>query len=113
MTTSPSVTVMDRRPTATRREGVDRWFFVGVTLVIIGLNVAAFGPSLVAPSGRTMPLPLPALVAAHSAISAAWLLVFLLQAGLIATGRTAVHRQLGVAGLVLAAALVLTGPLVV
>jgi hypothetical protein len=92
---------------------MDRWFYVGVALLVIGLNALAFGPSLVAPSGRTMPLPLTGLVAVHSAISAAWLLVFLTQAGLIATGRTAVHRRLGIAGLLLAVALVVTGMFVV
>jgi uncharacterized membrane protein YozB (DUF420 family) len=103
---------MDRMPMTTRRRRIDRWFYVCVTLLIIGLNVVAFGPSLVAPSGRTMSLPLTTLVAAHSTISAAWLLIFLAQATLIATGRTAVHRRLGIAGVLLAVALVVTGPFV-
>lgn len=113
MNTSPSPTVMDRMPMTTRRRGIDRWFYVCVALLIIGLNVVAFGPSLVAPAGRTMSLPLTALVAAHATISAAWLLIFLTQATLIATGRTAVHRRLGIAGVLLAVALVVTGPFVV
>ncbi len=113
MNASPSVTVMDRMPTTTRRRGIDRWFYVCVTLLIIGLNVVAFGPSLIAPAGRTMSLPLTMLVAAHATISVAWLFIFLAQATLIATGRTAVHRRLGIVGALLAVALVVTGSFVV
>ena len=113
MNTSPSATVLDRMPTTTRRRGIDRWFYVCGALVIIGLNVVAFGPSLIAPAGRTMSLPLTTLVAAHATMSAAWLLIFLTQATLIATGRTAVHRRRGIAGMLLAVALVVTGPFIV
>ena len=113
MNTNPSATVMAPMPMTTRRQGIDRWFYVCVTLLSIGLNVVAFGPSLVVPAGRTMSLPLTALVATHATISAAWLLIFLAQAMLIATGRTAVHRRLGIAGVLLAVALVVTGPFVV
>jgi uncharacterized membrane protein len=52
-------------------------------------------------------LPLTPLVAAHVAVSAAFLLVFLAQATLVATGRTDVHRRLGIFGALLAAALIL------
>ena len=99
-------------PTTSLRLGVDRWFYVGVALVVIGINVAAFGPSLIDPSARAVPLPLTTLVALHSAVAMAWLLVFLAQTVLVATGRTAVHRRLGIAGVLLAVAFVVTGPLV-
>ena len=45
------------------------------------------------------------------AISTAWLLLFLAQTTLVATGRRRVHRRLGIAGGIIAAALVVTGPL--
>jgi hypothetical protein len=113
MNPSLSTITLDHQvlPTS-RRRGVDRWFYVCVTLVLVGLNLAAFGPSLIHPSARTLPLPLTTLVATHSAISAAWLLVFLAQTILVATGRTAVHRRLGIAGVLLTVAFVATGPLV-
>jgi hypothetical protein len=112
MNSNLSTITLSRVPTTSRRQGVDRWFYVCVTLVLIGLNLAAFGPSLIDPSARTVPLPLTTLVATHSAESAAWLLVFLAQTILVATGRTAVHRRLGIIGVLLAVAFVATGPLV-
>jgi hypothetical protein len=88
---------------------VDRWFFIGVGLLMIVLNFTAFGPSIIDPSGRRMPLPFTPLVAAHVAVSAAFLFVFLAQATLVATGRTDVHRRLGIFGALLAAAVVVLG----
>ena len=96
-----------------RTRAVDRWFSVGVALMIILLNVAAFTPSLVDPSRRTVPLPLPPLVVLHALVSVGWLLVFLAQATLVATARVDTHRQGGVVGAVLSAAVVVLGALVV
>jgi len=88
---------------------VDRWFFIGVGLLMIVLNFTAFGPSIIDPSGRRIPLPLTPLVAAHVAVSVAFLLVFLAQATLVATGRTDIHRRMGIFGALLAAALIVLG----
>lgn len=85
---------------------VDRWFFIGVGFLMIFLNFVAFGPSIIDPSGRKMPLPLTPLVAAHVAVSTVFLFVFLAQATLVATGRTEVHRRLGIFGALLAVALI-------
>jgi uncharacterized membrane protein YozB (DUF420 family) len=109
---SLSKDTLNQIPTTWRGPGIDRWSYVCLALVVVGLNVAAFGPSLIEPSARAVPLPLTTLVAVHAAVSAAWLLVFLAQTVLVATGRTAVHRRLGIAGVLLAAAFVVTGPLV-
>jgi uncharacterized membrane protein YozB (DUF420 family) len=94
---------------ARRQQGVDRWFYISVALLMIVVNVAAFGPSIVNPSGRRLPLPLSPLVTAHAIVSTAWLLLFLAQATLIATGRIAVHRRLGMIGAALAAVFVVVG----
>lgn len=91
------------------RPRVDRWFFIGVGLVMLVLNFIAFGPSIINPAGRSVPLPLTPVVTAHVAVSAAFLLVFLTQATLVATGRTDVHRRLGIFGALLAAVLVVLG----
>jgi uncharacterized membrane protein YozB (DUF420 family) len=92
-----------------RRPRVDRWFYISVAVLMILFNVAAFAPSIVNPSSRRVPLPLTPLVAVHAIVAAGWLLLFLAQATLVATGRTDVHRRLGVAGSVLAAAFVVVG----
>jgi hypothetical protein len=92
---------------------IECWFYIGVALMMLVLNAVAFAPSLVDSSGRRVPLPLTPLVTAHAAVSVAWLLLFLLQASLVATGRTQVHRRTGVFGAVLAVAFVTLGSLTV
>lgn len=85
-------------PPVTTGRQQDRWFYINVALLMILLNVVAFGPSILNPSARRVPLPLTPLVTAHAVVSAAWLLLFLAQATLIATRRIAVHRRLGTIG---------------
>jgi hypothetical protein len=58
-----------------RRQGVDRWFYIIVALVMILLNVVAFGPSMLNPSERRVPLPLSPLVTVHAIVSVAWLVL--------------------------------------
>jgi hypothetical protein len=94
---------------ATRRR-VERWFYISAGVFMIVLSEVGFGPSIVQQSGRTAP-PEP-LVIAHGAVAVAWLLLFLTQALLVATRRTAVHRRLGIIGPVFAVALILVGYLV-
>ena len=77
---------------------------MSVTLLVILLNVVSFAPSLVEPSGRTVPLPLASIDLIHALVSVAWLLVFLAQVTLIAAGQPALHRRLGVIGVLLSAA---------
>ena len=85
---------------------VERWFYISVALSLILLNGVAFGPGIIDGSRRNVPLPLTALVTTHAVLGAAWLLLFLAQATLVATRRVAVHRRLGVAGAALALAFV-------
>ncbi len=90
----------------TSRRPSDRWFYVGVTSSVILLNLMSFGPSIIHPSARTVPLPLTSIDLAHVLVSVAWLLVFLAQVTLVAAGRTAVHRRMGIAGVLLSAAFI-------
>jgi hypothetical protein len=83
------------------RRRVDRWFYINVALLMILLNVVAFGPSIIDPSRRNVPLPLTPLVTAHAIVAAAWLLLFLSQAALVAARRTPTHRRVGIVGVVL------------
>src|SRR5262252_6339723 len=98
---------------ARRTGAVDRWFSVGVALMIILLNIVAFTPSLVDPSRRTVPLPLTPLLLLHAVVSVGWLLLFLAQTTLAATSRVTTHRRVGVVGAVLSVAVVVLGALVV
>jgi hypothetical protein len=62
-------------------------------------------------SGRNASLT--PLVVAHGIVTAAWLLLFLVQAILVATGRTDIHRRTGLLGGVLAIPLIALGCLTV
>jgi hypothetical protein len=98
---------------SSRARGVDRWFCVGVALMIILLNIIAFAPSLVDPSLRTVALPLTPLVLLHAVVSGGWLLMFLAQTTLVATSRVSSHRRAGVVGAALSVAVAGLGVLVV
>lgn len=53
--------------------------------------------------------PLSALLHAHAALMTAWVLLFFAQTRLIATGRTDLHRRVGVFGAALIAAIAIVG----
>jgi len=75
------------------RRRVDHWFYIAVGLLVILLSVAGFAPSLLDGSMRhSRPS---SLVVIHGVVASAWLLLFLAQATLVATGRTSIHRRLG------------------
>jgi hypothetical protein len=80
-------------PVPISQRHVDRWFYIGAALFVILLGVAGFAPSLLDRSMRNDPPS--RLVIVHGAVAAGWLLLFLVQATLIATRRTSVHRRLG------------------
>jgi hypothetical protein len=84
---------------APRNLGVERWSFVGFAIAMIAVSIAGFAPSLVQPAARRAPLSL--LAGAHGLVFFAWQILFLAQSLLIATGRIAVHRRLGLAGVFL------------
>lgn len=86
-------------------------FFVGVAIAMLVVIALGFGKSFyLRPVMNDAPLPVYLVV--HGLVMTAWYLVFLAQAMLVSSRRTAVHRRLGVAGVVLAAAVVVTGAMV-
>jgi hypothetical protein len=89
---------------------VERWFYISAALFMILLSLVGFGPSVIDQSSRNAPSTL--LVMAHGMAVGAWLLLFLTQAILVATGRTAFHRRLGTIGPVLALLIVIVGSIV-
>src|SRR6476469_4975410 len=95
--------------TSLRMPRIDHWFYIGVGIFVVLLSIAGFAPSIVSPTARTVPLPFTLPVALHALCGSAWVLLFLLQAVLVATRRTNLHRRVGVAGAVIAVAFVITG----
>jgi hypothetical protein len=84
-----------------------RWFYRAMGIVAVLLVIAAFTPGVVHSAGRNAPLT--PLVWVHGAVFSAWLLLYLVQTTLIAARCTAVHRRIGVAATVLAAAVLGVG----
>jgi hypothetical protein len=100
---------MNTLAVSARPQRLARRFYIGMAALVILLNVFAFSPSFIDPSARNVPLPLTLLVTAHAVTVAAWILLFLTQAALVAMGRTDVHRRVGVVGVVLTAAVPAVG----
>jgi len=90
---------------------VDRRFYIGAAVFMILLSAAGFGPSFVEQAKRNAPPT--TLVVAHGVVAAMWLLLFLAQATLVATRRTALHRRVGKIGLVVATMMIILGWLTV
>ena len=92
---------------------VGHWFYVGVIVMLILLNITAFMPAMVNESTRNVALPLTPIVTVHAILGAAWLLLFLVQVVFVASGRIALHRRLGIVGAVLVFCFTVSGILTV
>lgn len=86
-----------------------RAFYIGATAFVIIVCIAGFGPSLIDQSRRTGPPT--AMMVAHGVITSVWLLLFLVQATLVAVRRTEAHRRLGVIGGIVGLAMIVIGVL--
>jgi hypothetical protein len=87
--------------------GKESSFYVGAAIFVIVLSIIGFGPSIIDQSRRNAPSTL--LVMAHGIAVGGWLLLFLTQAILVATGRTAIHRRFGIVGPGLALLMIVLG----
>ena len=86
----------------------DHLFFSGMAIAIAGVVFAGFAPTYFMRSYFHGPELTP-LRMVHGAVFTAWIALFVAQNLLVTAGRTRVHRRLGVAGAVLAAAMVVVG----
>jgi hypothetical protein len=95
-----------------RAHAIDRWIFVFMAAWFIAIVLAGFIPdSLIkvemVRTGQRPPFPL--VLHMHAVMMGAFLLLLLAQTWLMATGRRALHMQLGIAGMLAAVAVVLVG----
>jgi hypothetical protein len=97
MATIPDCTSTQRAA----RTFAERWFFTSMAIVMLVVSLAGFMPAIANPGGRRAPLTL--LAAAHGIVFLAWLLLFLAQSLLVATGRVGWHRRLGLTSVFLLA----------
>jgi uncharacterized membrane protein YozB (DUF420 family) len=92
----------------TVRSRSDRLFHVGMAIAMLVTVFVGFAPTFYLRLAHTS-LPLTPLVQVHGILFSGWMLLLLAQTVLVASGRTAVHRRLGMAGAVLAVALFVVG----
>jgi hypothetical protein len=87
--------------TVSRRWLADRAFFTGLSLLMLLAVFVGFSRSYYLKGLYGTPA-LPTLFHVHGFLFTLWMLLLVVQTGLIASRRTDVHRRLGVAGGVLA-----------
>jgi len=107
---------MDRRPDVLsgtpRANAIDRWIFVAMAVWFIALVLTGFIPDSLMKidmvrTGARPPFPL--VLHMHAVLMGSFLALLLAQTWLMATGRKALHMQLGILGMVLGALLVAVG----
>lgn len=91
---------------------IDRWIYVFtaasfVAIVLTGFLPDSVGKIAAVQAGRRAPFPL--VLHMHAVLMGSYLALLLTQTVLMATGRAALHRTLGLAAMVLAPALVVVG----
>ena len=110
--------LLETQQTETRISRRDRTFFVGMAIAALATVFFGFAPTYylksfthtaVYPTGLPVSPSLPALVHVHALLFSAWILLFLVQATLIAADRVHVHRRIGIVGAGLAPFMVSVG----
>jgi len=86
----------------------ERSVYVGAALAALAVMFAGFAPSYYLKAFSGAP-ELSTLKHVHGVVMTTWFVLFFVQARLVATGRTAIHRQLGAAGIVVAMLMVALG----
>jgi hypothetical protein len=86
----------------------DRIFHTGMAVACLITAVVGFGPTYFFKPFHPSP-PLSPLLHVHGMVFTTWLILLIVQSGLVRSGRTDLHMRLGVFGAVLAAAVVCLG----
>ena len=115
-TLAGTFSLKERRPDllsgTPRAHAIDRWIFVAMAAWFIVIVLTGFIPDAIMKVGMVetgQRPPFPIVMHVHAVLMGSFLLLVLAQTWLMATGRRAFHMQLGIAGMVLAAALVVAG----
>jgi hypothetical protein len=86
----------------------DRRFFTGMALAVALAVFIGFAPTYYLKSAFATPALRP-LFHLHGALFTSWIVLLIVQTGLVAARRVDIHRRLGVAGGVLAATMIVVG----
>jgi hypothetical protein len=104
MIASTADVVGTKRATGSLARVADRWIYVFMAALFVVTALVGFIPDsigLVATVQAGQRPPLPPIVHAHAILMASWLAVLLAQTTLMATGRSALHKKLGLIGFAL------------
>jgi hypothetical protein len=85
----------------------DRQFFFAMTVVLVAVAAIGFAPTYYLAGGFLAPLP-SRIVHIHAAVFSTWMILLVVQTGLISATLVGWHRKLGIVGFVLAVAMVVT-----
>jgi len=88
-----------------------RFFYPGLAIVAAAVIFLGFARTYYLKEFFATPR-LPWLLHLHGAVMTAWIVLFIGQVTLVEKGRTDIHRQLGIVGGILAAAIIIVGPVV-
>jgi hypothetical protein len=83
--------------------------FFSIMAVVTSVTIIAGFWNTYLPKILTGTPALPPIIHVHAAIFTSWLAFFVAQTTLVLNGKTAIHRRLGIAGVVLAALMVVVG----
>jgi len=102
----------DRLSGTSRTHVIDRWIYVFTAACLIAVVFAGFLPDSFAKvaaveAGKRAPFPL--ILHVHAVLMGSFLLLLLAQTVLVATGNPDGHMQLGIAAMILAPAIVISG----
>src|ERR1700738_963593 len=86
----------------------DHVFFLGMAALLLGSVFLGFARSYYLAGMFHAPLP-SVIIHVHGALFSRWILFLLAQTTLVASGRTDVHRRIGIAGFLLACLMVVVG----
>lgn len=95
-----------------RAHSIDRWIFVGMAAWFIAIVLVGFVPdsimkvAMVKAGGRP---PFPIVMHMHAVLMGSFLLLLLAQTWMVATGKCALHKQVGIVAFVLVPAIVVVG----
>lgn len=95
-----------------RAHAIDRWIFVFMAVWYIAIVLTGFIPDSIMKVGMVQAgerPPFPIVLHMHAVLMGAFLLILLAQTWLMATGRKAMHMQLGILGMAVGGLLIVVG----
>jgi hypothetical protein len=109
MTTAVQVaTGRTAAPLSRARWRRDNVFYTGMAFLCAAIVIIGFAPTYYL-KGAFAGRPLSPLLHVHGAIFSSWIVLFVAQTTLVASRRTDIHRKLGVAGGIIATAMLIVG----